>query len=43
MDMPDMHKAVPITEHAGVDLFVTPLYECDRAALGILIHGIKTE
>lgn len=38
-----MHKAVPITEHTGVDLFVTSLQECDRAAVGILIHGIKTE
>lgn len=38
-----MHKAVPIIEHTGVDLFITLLYECDRAALGILIHQIKTE
>lgn len=43
MDMPDMHKAAPIIEHTGVDLFITLLYECDRAVLCILIHRIKTE
>lgn len=36
-----MHNAVLITEHTGVDLFKMLLSECDSAALGILIHGIK--
>lgn len=36
-----MHNAALITEHTGADLFKMLLYECDRAAPGILIHGIK--
>lgn len=36
-----MHNAVLITEHTGADPFKMLLYECDSAALGILIHGIK--
>lgn len=36
-----MHNAVLITEHTGAELFKMLLYECDSAALGILIHGIK--
>lgn len=36
-----MHNAALITEHTGVDLVKMLLCECDSAALGILIHGIK--
>lgn len=38
-----MHNAVLIIELVGVDLFKMLLYECDSAALGILISGIKRE
>lgn len=43
MDMLDMHNAVLIIERIGKYLFKMLLYECDSAALGILILGIKTE
>lgn len=36
-----MYNAVLITEHTGGDPFKMLLYECDSAALGILIHRIK--
>lgn len=36
-----MHNTVLLTEHTGAELFKMLLYECDSAALGILIQGIK--
>lgn len=40
-DMSDVHNAALITEHTGADPFKMLLYECESAALGTVIHGIK--
>lgn len=40
--MLDIHNAVLITEHTGAQLFKMLLCECDSAAPGILIRGIKS-